>query len=628
VSDLAASKRFGLVGLTWALFALAQPGVIRPDGFGHLAFFAIGPWAWAARRPGRRAFLAEWGAHALGLAAVFAWMVEFMPPILLPMSVVPALYPAFAGVLLRRAAAWPLALLAPAAWMLAEVVRWSLPVPLSFGWFRVGMLMHDTAWIVGSAAWFGTWGLTWALAALGGFAADFVTDFSRPEGARSRLLPSIVLGVGPLVGLIALSAAAHPPHLVDGPDILVVQSGIEQDVKAARLNAFDDIYAPQVTRTLEALFATRPEGGPGGARGGTQGDAGFPDLVAWGETFLSGKLVSPEVRAAIERGARPAEWAISGSMKPADFINADLYARDLVTGLLGGGGFQYLPPRFWQSAFQRGPGAEWADRAARGEPLLPPGTGFLSGVEAWTVIETDGHEELRSINGVVIWSPDGSMSEVASKVHLVPGGETGEPLRLFPFILGAIRRVASAIPDFVAPDEPAVLMIPTRGRGTFRAGISICFDNAFDDPYTAPLRRGPVDFFLVVSNEAWYGATAEMDHMLAFTRIAAAASQRSILRATNSGITALVGPDGVLLEVLVDEQGRRKMISGALRTRVPVPDPARDAPVLTFFVRTEPYQRWAWGGLAGLILAAAIVAARRSGQVGDIPAGSPQDRTE
>jgi hypothetical protein len=75
-------RRFLAVLSTWTLLGLAQPGFLRPDGFGHLAFFALGPWAYAAstnlpaatRSAAWRAFVAEWLAHALGLLWWFAWM--------------------------------------------------------------------------------------------------------------------------------------------------------------------------------------------------------------------------------------------------------------------------------------------------------------------------------------------------------------------------------------------------------------------------------------------------------------------------------------------------------------------------------------------------------------------------
>lgn len=596
--------RFLAVLATWALIGLAQPGVLRPDGFGHLAFFALGPWAYAVRRPGRRAFVSEWAAHSLGLAGVFAWMVQFMPAILPPMSIIPALHLCVAGVLLRRCALWPMALLAPAAWMAAEVIRWSLPVPLSFGWFRLGMLMHDTEWLVGSAAYFGTWGLTWALAALGGLAADVATSLRRREGEPSRLALPAVFGVLPLAVLIALDVAAGSPDVEDGPDVIIVQPGISQELKAARQDLFQDLYVPQVTATLKAMYETRPTD--------RKGDSAQPDLVLWGETFLPGKLASAEVIEAYRAGARPAPWARPVE-RLADLLFQDRLARDLAGALFGSSEMKRRDPSLWRRTFGAENGPEWGYRVERSERLIPPGTSFLSGAEAWTVREEESGPVLKSVNGVALWSADGEIGPVASKVHAVPGGESAEPLKHLPFILDAIKKVASAVPDFVGADEASVLTLRTRSGAAYRLGVAICFDNAFDDPFTGPLAKGPVDFFVVASNEAWYGDSPLMDHMLAFSRVLAAATQRSIVRATNSGISSLVGPDGVVREVLVDGK-KRKMISGVLRATVPVPtrrsggaEEARP----TLFVRTEALQRPIWGSFGALVVLLGVFAGRR-----------------
>ncbi len=615
---LAPLSRFGLVLLTWGLIAVAQPGVLRPDGHGHLAFFAIAPWALAASRPGRKAFLAEWMAHSLGLASVFFWMLDFMPAILAPMSIVPALYPTVAGVLLRRCRRWPLALLAPAAWLAAEAVRWCLPVPFSFGWFRLGMLMHDTEWIVGSAAWFGTWGLSWGMAALGGLLADIFLAVKRPTGTRYPVFAGLLFGLAPLFGLIGLSQMAGRALVTSvggtsvfepGPDLLVVQPGISQEVKAARRDPLVDRFVPQVTRTLQALYETRPEG--------KQGDAAQPDLVLWGETFLPGKLSGPDAKAAFEAGARPAPWAWAYE-KPLDagqFNGQDFSARELVGALFG----KATARRMWQDLFDRGHAVDWAERVIQGQRLLPPGTSFLSGVEAWTPVDVEGQPELRSRNAVAVWSEEGRMSELASKVHLVPGGETGEPLRGVPFVLSAVKKIARAVPDFVGADEPSVLTLTTRDGGAYRMAIAVCFDNAFDDPFTTPLRAGPVDFFVIASNEAWYGDSPLMDHMLAFTRIAAAATQRAIVRATNSGISCVVGPDGAvdaILEVQAEGEAsgarRRKMVAGALRSTVDVPrrDRGAAAAPMTFFVSAEPWLGTAFGALGLLILGLCVLSSR------------------
>jgi apolipoprotein N-acyltransferase len=111
-----------------------------------------------------------------------------------------------------------------------------------------------------------------------------------------------------------------------------------------------------------------------------------------------------------------------------------------------------------------------------------------------------------------------------------------------------------------------------------------------------------VDFHLIASNEAWYRRSVEMDHMLAFSRMIAAATGRSVLRATNSGISALIGPDGSLLEVLEGPDGP-KMARGVGTWTVPVPvrDGAGRAP-RTVFVLTERAQ------LLGWLLAIALLA--------------------
>ena len=604
-------KRLGLVLATWALIALAQPGVVGPDGFGHLAFFALGPWAFAASRSGPKAFLVEWVGHALGLASVYAWMLEFLPAILPPMSIVPALYPALAGVLLRRAQGRvPLALLAPAAWILAEVVRWTLPVPFSFGWFRLGMLMHDTTWLVGSAAWFGTWGLTYGMAALGGMAADlaprFLGEQSTADGAARpvHLGAALFLGVGPLAALVGLDVAAD--RAVDaqsfgpGPDVLVVQPAVEQSIKSARRDPFTDVFVPQVTATIQAIYETRPTDPETGKL--LTGNAGLPDLVCWGETFLPGKLADEETLRAFDQGARPTSYARSRELTREEIVQDDLWARELARTLFGKCTLASTWPKLWRATFTHPKLApEWADRVVRGETLLPLKTHFLTGVEAWTVREEAGAKVLKSLNAVALFDPDGSVSPLASKVHLVPGGESVEPLKRVPFVVDAIRSIASNVPDFAGEPEPRVLTLRTSSGESYRTCVLVCFDNAFDDVFAGPVRREPVDLFVLVSNEAWYGASPEMDHMLCFTRIAAAETQRSIVRATNSGISAIVGPRGEPLELL-EVDGERKMVKGALRGVVPVPE----RPSQTFYCRTEQRQPalWAAVGVLGLCVGA------------------------
>ena len=165
-----------------------------------------------------------------------------------------------------------------------------------------------------------------------------------------------------------------------------------------------------------------------------------------------------------------------------------------------------------------------------------------------------------------------------------------------------------------------MLSFEDRGGRRWRFGASVCFDNAFAGPYTEPLRAGAggagLDFHLVVSNEAWYRESWEVDQMMAYSHVIAAATGRALVRATNSGISAVVAPDGserARLRVSPPagrsagtsegpSAGADRMVRGTLRASVPVP---RERGAITPYVRLE----WLW--LAAALLAPWLVLALR-----------------
>lgn len=607
-SGLDPLRRFLAVLSTWALLGAAQPGWLRPDGFGHLAFFALAPWAFAASRPatGRGigaawlAFGAEWLAHALGLLWWFLWMRHLLPWLLVPMAAVPAVYLALGGVLLRRLARrYPLALAAPVAFGTAELARWHLPVPLSFGWLRTGELLHDTLWLSGSARVWGSHGLTWVLAALGGLAADLYAARRPPERPRGTHdtglagggvgLGTLALGAGPLALGVLLTLFVPPPPTGGSVGVVIAQPGIEQSLKGGQGDYLRDEFAPLVEETLAGAEALAAGGG------------GAPELVLYGESILLGPLAPPAVLEAYDRGRRPPAWTGKAELPRERLEARDAMARALVGALFGTArdpGLHFPDARRVHA---------WAQAALGGRRVLPPGTQLLAGVEAWD--EVDG--ELRRRNALGLWDAGGALVGLASKVELVPGAEGLEPVKRFPFVISMVHRLGGYVPDFIGTDSTEVL-VARRADGTpLRIGATVCYDNAFDAPYTEPLRRGPVDLFVIASNEAWYRTSCAMDHLLAMARMRALATGRPVVRATNSGISAVLGGDGREVALLAVD-GRRKMVRGHLAVRVPLPvDPAARTP----YVRTERAQL-----LAALALAVAL--AWRSG------AGRPRSLAE
>jgi apolipoprotein N-acyltransferase len=467
--------------------------------------------------------------------------------------------------------------------MMAELLRWLMPAPLSFGWWRLGLFAHDIDWLIGSARVWGTWGLTWVFAAFCGWVADLLRlrRLSPQEALAFPHRRVHLLGLGPLAlgfALCLLPAPATEP----GPRVLVVQPGIEQAIKAFGTHPLQELYRDAVDLTHEGLQSMDEP----------------PDLVAWGESMLPFSLPDEGVVQAQRLGMGTSEhagWTLgadtlaSHAAGVATFVEGVLLGR--VDPLSAGRGL-------WAPALNQMAGAPWHADALRGVGVLPVGTSFLTGLITWVV---DG-DVIRKQNAAALWGSKGGPG-LGAKVHLVPGAEQAAPYTSVPFVLDALRAVGGYVPDFVPAERAAVLSLEGRGGRTWSLSLSICYDNVFDDPYREPLEREQVDFFCILSNEAWYKRSVEMDHLVAMTRMKAVAVGRSILRATNSGISILVDPQGRTVAVLEDGEGQRKMVRGTLAVQIPVPQGAQEGWARTFWVRTGRFQPVFWILLVVLLLA-------------------------
>jgi apolipoprotein N-acyltransferase len=171
-------------------------------------------------------------------------------------------------------------------------------------------------------------------------------------------------------------------------------------------------------------------------------------------------------------------------------------------------------------------------------------------------------------------SPDQSYA----KRHLVPFGEYSPPL------FGWFYRFA----DIPMSDQSAGARTqpPMALRGQ-RVAINICYEDLFGSELIRSLPEATL--MLNLSNLAWYGDSLAQPQHLQIARVRALETGRPMLRATNTGMTAVVRPDGSVAEVLPAFE------QGVLRTAV------RGYQGLT------PYARW--GDLAASLLALAAIAA-------------------
>lgn len=121
------------------------------------------------------------------------------------------------------------------------------------------------------------------------------------------------------------------------------------------------------------------------------------------------------------------------------------------------------------------------------------------------------------------------------KRHLVPFGEY--------FPLGylwkeSFKGLATIGDDFTAGDAAKPLL----QVGDYQAGVSICYEIIFGEEIREAL---PEAHFLVnMSNDAWFGETVGPLQHFEMARMRALENGRYLLRATNTGVTAIIDPLG------------------------------------------------------------------------------------
>ena len=132
---------------------------------------------------------------------------------------------------------------------------------------------------------------------------------------------------------------------------------------------------------------------------------------------------------------------------------------------------------------------------------------------------------------------DAPYEQAYYKRHLVVFGEY-YPLR---DLLGLFRGLL----DIPMSDVLEGTRRPLLSVDGIEVGPSICFEVTFPDELADSLPEAGV--LVNVSNDAWFGDSLAPHQHLQIARSSAAALGRPLLRATNTGITAIVGPRGELL---------------------------------------------------------------------------------
>ncbi len=180
-------------------------------------------------------------------------------------------------------------------------------------------------------------------------------------------------------------------------------------------------------------------------------------------------------------------------------------------------------------------------------------------------------------NGLFLQMPAHGDRSFTGKHHLVPFGE------YVPSWIPWLKKIVTNIADW-QPAEDAGLL--TDGDTVY--GSLICYESIFPEQARARVAGG-AQVLVVVTNDAWYGRSPAAWQHLQASRMRAVETGRYVLRAANTGVSAIVAPDGTI--AVTAPWWTQAVVKGTYRPSG----------------RITPYQQW--GDLPALLLAGAFILA-------------------
>jgi apolipoprotein N-acyltransferase len=186
-------------------------------------------------------------------------------------------------------------------------------------------------------------------------------------------------------------------------------------------------------------------------------------------------------------------------------------------------------------------------------------------------------EDGRYYNALATLGPQGQVTDLYDKHHLVPFGEY-VPLGDFAARFGFYGMAPTHGAGFSAGQGAALLDLGLIGR----ALPLICYEAVFAHDVNAAPERA--DFIIHATNDAWFGTYAGPQQHLAQARMRAIEQGLPVARAANTGITAMIDPwGGIMRSIGLGEAG---FIDAALPLPLPPTLYTRtgDAPLAVFLV--------------------------------------------
>jgi apolipoprotein N-acyltransferase len=479
-------------------------GAFTPLDFGPLAWVALVPLLLLARlpRPTESMYRSVYLGGLVYWLVTLQWMRlghDAMYIALGALSIYLACYfPLFLW--LSRVAVWnlriPLMLAAPTIWVGLEWLRGQLMT--GFGWYYLGHSQYRWAELIQISDLVGAYGVSFLPALIGACVVELVP--ARAFGWM-RLLPEFAteaaardLSNAGRLWRAALCLALFGGALgygywkrghepfQPGLRVALIQGNVPSSVK------HDQGDFPRIQRQHENLTgrAVKEQ----------------PDLIVWPETMFRWPLL----------------------VTPPDVSDEELQAAH-----------PELPLGWLRDLRVRTRLAQLSQMA---------GAAMIVGLETYDV----DLKSIRNYNSAAFLRPDGTLAGRYDKLHRVVFGEYIPFADVFPWL----HRVTPFGSNFGidAGREAAVF----EHRGSYFAPI-ICFEDTVPhlvrdlvNATTRETSEGPrrVDFLVNLTNDGWFHGSSELDQHLITAAFRAVECRTPVIRAVNTGISAIIDGDGVI----------------------------------------------------------------------------------
>ncbi|MBM0261839.1 apolipoprotein N-acyltransferase [Corynebacterium macginleyi] len=161
-------------------------------------------------------------------------------------------------------------------------------------------------------------------------------------------------------------------------------------------------------------------------------------------------------------------------------------------------------------------------------------SGAVDAIDAPVLVGTATRDEVGARNTMQVFTPGHGVGEHHHKKYLQPFGET-MPMRDF---FARFSDYVDLAGDFKAGDGTGVVSM-----NSVAVGVATCYEVSFDDAFRKSIQNG-AQILTTPTNNATFGFSDMTYQQLAMSRLRALETDRAVVVAATSGVSALVHPNG------------------------------------------------------------------------------------